>query len=241
MYFPYSRIANNRLFTPSVAVISTWFTRRRAAAMGIVASGSSVGAVVYPIVLQKLIPQIGFGWSVRIVALIQIVTLAISNLVMKSRLPPRKAGPLVEPKAFLQPSYTLYTIGAFLAFWGLYTPLFYSTSYAVKVNAPSNVEPYILPMMNVPPFWDSGLTIGCVGVWTDISEFGCRPFGDHQCSHSHRFRSGSVIVRLARHLNLARFRGICHVVRILFRIIGQLSASLCFSPHRSQWDEQNWG
>jgi len=229
----YSPIANNRLFTPAVAVISTWFKRRRAAAIGIVASGSSVGAVIYPIALEKLIPQIGFGWSVRTIALIQIVTLAISNIVMKSRLPPRKVGPLIEPKAFLQPSYTIYTIGAFLAFWGLYTPFFYSTLYAVKVNAPSNLEPYVLPMMNVSSLRDSELTIGRIGIWTDNSEYGCRPFGADECAHSHRFRSGSVIVRLAWYLNLARFRGIYHVIRILFRNIGQFTGCLRCSPHRS--------
>jgi predicted MFS family arabinose efflux permease len=148
---PLSNPSDLRLFIPGVACISTWFKRRRAAALGIVASGSSVGAVIYPIAVEKLIPQIGFGWAVRTVALIQVVTLAISNIIMKSRLPPRKAGPLIEPKAFLQPSYTLYTIGAFLAFWGLYTPFFYSTSYAEKVKAPANITPYVLSMMNVHP------------------------------------------------------------------------------------------
>lgn len=157
-----------------MACVSTWFKRRRAAALGLVASGSSVGAVIYPIAVEKLIPQIGFEWAVRVVALIQIFTLAIANIVMKSRLPPRKAGPLVEPKAFLQPSYTLYTIGAFLAFWGLYTPFFYATSYAAKVNAPANVAPYVLSMMNVSPSHQlRELTIGCIGFWTNISEHDC--------------------------------------------------------------------
>jgi hypothetical protein len=91
----------------------------------------------------------GFGWTVRVVALIQLVTLAIPNIVMRSRLPPRKAGPLIEPKAFLQPSYTLYTIGAFLIFWGVYTPIVYSALYAEKVNAPANISRYILSIMNV--------------------------------------------------------------------------------------------
>jgi MFS family permease len=140
------------LFIPGVACVSTWFKRRRAAALGIVASGSSVGAVIMPITLEKLIPQIGFGWAVRVIALIQLFTLLIPNIFMQSRLPPRKAGPLVDMKAWKQPSYTLYTAGTFLAFWGLYTPFFYATSYATKVGAPKNLAPYILAMMNVPSF-----------------------------------------------------------------------------------------
>ena len=111
-----------------------------------------MGAVIYPIALEKLIPQIGFAWSVRAVALIMAATLAISNATLKSRLPPRKVGPLVEPKAFLQASYSLYTVGAFLAFWGLYTPFFYATSYTQKIGAPENVSLYVLSMMNVLSF-----------------------------------------------------------------------------------------
>jgi len=137
------------LFIPGVACVSTWFRRKRAAALGIVASGSSVGAVILPVTAERLIPKIGFGWAVRVIALIQLVTLAVSVIVMRSRLPPRKAGPLVDPMAFKQKSYTLYTLGAYLAFWGLYTPFFYSQSYAEKVNAPSNVAPFVLSMMNV--------------------------------------------------------------------------------------------
>jgi MFS family permease len=83
-----------------------------------------------------------------VIALIQGITLLVANFIMKSRLPPRKAGPLIEPSAFLQPSYSLYTTGAFLAFWGIYTPFFYSTSFTQKLGAPENITQYVLSMMN---------------------------------------------------------------------------------------------
>jgi MFS transporter, MCT family, solute carrier family 16 (monocarboxylic acid transporters), member 3 len=142
-------IAVGIIFIPGVACVSTWFKRRRAAAIGIVASGSSVGAVILPTVAEKLIPKIGFPWALRVIALIQFVTMAISIIVMKSRLPPRKAGPWIDPVAFKQVTYSTFTVGAYFAFWGLYTPFFYSQSYAEKVNAPANVAPYVLSMMNV--------------------------------------------------------------------------------------------
>ena len=139
------------IFIPGVACVSTWFKQWRAAALGIVASGSSVGAVILPIAAEKLIPKIGFPWALRVIALIQLVTISISIIVMRSRLPPRKAGPWVDPIAFKQISYSTFTIGTYLAFWGLYTPFFYAQSYAEKVNAPSNISPYVLSMMNVHP------------------------------------------------------------------------------------------
>jgi MFS family permease len=188
-------LAHNRFFIPAVACVSTWFKQRRAFAIGIVASGSSVGGVIYPIVIGRLIPQIGFGWTVRVVALLQLVTLIIAVIVMKSRLPPRKAGPLVEPKTFLQPSYTLYTIGAFLAFWGLYTPFFYSPLYAEKIHAPTNVSVYLLSMMNVDVPEDcTADQIGRFGVWPNIAQYRRRQIGCDQCFHSYSHYCGDSYI-----------------------------------------------
>jgi hypothetical protein len=108
--------------------------------------------VIYPITAAKLIPLIGFGWAVRTLALIQIVTLLTSIIVLRSRLPPRKAGPWIELGAFKQISYSLFAAVLFLAGWVNWTPFFYSTSYAESVNTPANLAPYVLPMMNVVLF-----------------------------------------------------------------------------------------
>ncbi|KAF2176938.1 MFS general substrate transporter [Zopfia rhizophila CBS 207.26] len=56
------------LFIPSVAILSTYFTTKIATAVGLAASGSSLGGVIYPIVFHKLLPQIGFGWTTRVIA-----------------------------------------------------------------------------------------------------------------------------------------------------------------------------
>ncbi|KAJ5712427.1 hypothetical protein N7493_008895 [Penicillium malachiteum] len=48
------------LFLPSIAIVATYFTSRRAIATGITASGGSIGAVIYPIMFHKLI-NVGFG------------------------------------------------------------------------------------------------------------------------------------------------------------------------------------
>lgn len=47
------------------------------------------------------------------------------NLLLRTRLPPRKSGPLVEWGAFKEPSYVLFTFGVFLLYWTLYFAFFY--------------------------------------------------------------------------------------------------------------------
>ncbi|CAI7608975.1 unnamed protein product [Penicillium manginii] len=106
------------MFCPTLALISTYFVRRRGIALGLVASGSATGGLVFPAVVMKLLPQIGYGWTMRVLGLISVVTLVPCLLFFKQRLPPRKSGPVVEWAAFKEPSYLLFAVGMFLNFWG---------------------------------------------------------------------------------------------------------------------------
>jgi MFS family permease len=54
------------LFVPSISIVTHYFTRRRAIAMGIVSSGSSLGAIVHTAMLNKLLDcPAGFSWAIR--------------------------------------------------------------------------------------------------------------------------------------------------------------------------------
>lgn len=70
----------------SVGVPSMWFDTRLPLANGLAACGSGVGGVVYPVVFRRLNAAVGFGWAVRVVALIALLTLGFANATM--RLPP---------------------------------------------------------------------------------------------------------------------------------------------------------
>ncbi|CRK41642.1 hypothetical protein BN1723_018847 [Verticillium longisporum] len=65
-------MGSSAAFNASLASVSSWFFRRRAAALGIMVSGSSLGGVVLPIMMSRMIdPEIlnvGFPWTIRAVA-----------------------------------------------------------------------------------------------------------------------------------------------------------------------------
>ncbi|KAH8432321.1 uncharacterized protein LDX57_009960 [Aspergillus melleus] len=61
-----------------------WFERQQALAIGIAASGVSVGGIVFPLMIQRLIPIIGFGWTMRCAVLVLLVLTTISNLTLRS-------------------------------------------------------------------------------------------------------------------------------------------------------------
>ncbi|KAE8375301.1 major facilitator superfamily domain-containing protein [Aspergillus bertholletiae] len=137
------------MFCPTIALIPTYFTKRRSIAMGIVASGSATGGLVFPAVVMRLLPRIGYGWTMRILGFISLGTLMPCLLFLKQRLPPRQSGPLVEWAAFKEPSYALFAIGMFLNFWGIYIGFFYIGSFArdiINVSQSTSID--VLLVMN---------------------------------------------------------------------------------------------
>ncbi|QUC19572.1 uncharacterized protein UV8b_03813 [Ustilaginoidea virens] len=73
----------------AVGSASCWFKKRRGAAFGIFATGSSLGGVLIPLMLSYLSRSVWYGWTIRSVAFILLALLLIANLAMSSRPFPR--------------------------------------------------------------------------------------------------------------------------------------------------------
>ncbi|GAM84094.1 hypothetical protein ANO11243_020860 [Dothideomycetidae sp. 11243] len=137
------------LFVPGVAILSTYFQCNLASAVGVAAAGSSMGGVIYPIVLYHLIPRLGFGWATRIIAFISLATLVVSNTVMKVRVLPPGKRKLLDLPSFKEPPYTLFVLAGLVAFAGLYPPFFYIQSFAQdKHIMGDNLSFYSLAIIN---------------------------------------------------------------------------------------------
>ncbi|KAK7448847.1 hypothetical protein VKT23_013576 [Stygiomarasmius scandens] len=139
-------------YTPVVAVIGHWFHKRRPFAIGVIASGSSIGGVIYPIVLQRLIPKVGFPWAVRVMAFINMGCLAVSCLTIKTRLKPTvrrswRQG-LVDLNGFKEPTFCLACAATFIMFYVQFVPYFYIEAYADYRQITSTISRYIVAIMN---------------------------------------------------------------------------------------------
>ncbi|KAL4919108.1 major facilitator superfamily domain-containing protein [Aspergillus aurantiobrunneus] len=137
------------MFCPTIALTPTYFSKNRSVAIGIVASGSATGGLVFPAVVMRLLPQIGYGWTMRTLGFISLATLTPCLVFLRQRLPPRKSGPLVEWAAFKEASYLFFAIGMFLNFWGLYIGFFYIGSFSREIIGVSTTTSiYVLLLMN---------------------------------------------------------------------------------------------
>ncbi|KAJ7935198.1 major facilitator superfamily domain-containing protein [Mycena leptocephala] len=137
------------LFGPVNAVLGHWFKKKRGVALGFLASGSSVGGTLFPIVARNLIPRVGFPWTLRIMGFILLCSLGIANLAVRRRLPPKHvAGGLFNPAAFKNPAYTVYCFSGIVTFFGLYTLLTYIDVSATSVGVSPNFSFYLISMAN---------------------------------------------------------------------------------------------
>jgi len=187
---------------PPVAVVSRHLPQHRGVALGIVIGGSSIGGIIWPLVLQRLFanPGLGFGWSIRIVGFIMLPLFAVACITVREA--PKKSAdhkgvgsegsvsdgaaaseardrfseldlaeglgaPEGEVLALEQsqekkgtdlsnlrnPSFLLICAGFALAYFGLFTPLFYVSSYALDIGLSDSMAFYLLSIMNASSFF----------------------------------------------------------------------------------------
>ncbi|KAH8590703.1 MFS transporter, MCP family, solute carrier family 16, member 10 [Bisporella sp. PMI_857] len=137
------------LLLPSVAVMPQYFTKRRAFATGIGASGSSAGGVMYPIMFHKLLPRLGFAWTTRVMAFTMLGTLMIPILVMRAKSFPAERRPFVDLKVVRNIPYMLFSMGEFFGMMGMFIPFYYLSTYSLNTGfATEDQSFYLLSILN---------------------------------------------------------------------------------------------
>ncbi|KAF2184009.1 putative MFS monocarboxylate transporter [Zopfia rhizophila CBS 207.26] len=114
---------------PAFAAVSQYFDKNWAGAMGLVVSGSSIGGVIIPIVLSKMLndSSLGFGWS--------------------ARLPPRETQFWLI-STYKEERFVILIIALFFMFFGMFTPFFYLPTYAITQGIGPTLTGYQLSIVN---------------------------------------------------------------------------------------------
>lgn len=137
------------LFLAGVSVLPSYFSTKIGLAIGLASSGSSLGGVIYPIVLYRLIDRVGFGWSVRVIGFIALGTLLVPIAVMKMRFKPAKARAFIDQTAFTDTAYLLFILATLIGFIGLGVILFYLSYFTQSQHlGGSKIAFYIVPIFN---------------------------------------------------------------------------------------------
>ncbi|KAK9369541.1 major facilitator superfamily domain-containing protein [Lipomyces kononenkoae] len=140
------------VFNASVGSVSSWFKTRRAMALGIMSSGSSLGGIIFPILIRRLTVQSTFGWTMRACGFLVLGLLIISNFTVTSNVVPRGKWIPLYPRDlwihFKDPNYVLLASAFSLAFVGFMLPFTYIVSNAIYHGMNANLANYIVSVLN---------------------------------------------------------------------------------------------
>ncbi|EYE91894.1 MCT family MFS transporter [Aspergillus ruber CBS 135680] len=157
------------LVTPMLALVGQHIKVKRAAAMGIVIAGSSLGGVIWPIVIRELLqkPNIGFPWTMRISGFIMLPLLLISCTCCRPAPAPQptnedqtsstskepKKLPKTDFSILKQPKMQLTCLSFFIIYFGMFSPFFFTTSYGVKMGFSDDLSFYTVSIVNGASFF----------------------------------------------------------------------------------------
>ncbi|PLB49013.1 MFS general substrate transporter [Aspergillus steynii IBT 23096] len=142
-------IAMGLLQIPACAAVFQYFDKKRAVAIGVVVSGSSLGGIVMPIAISKMLnnSSLGFGWSVRIIGFLIMPFMAFAIVTVKARLPSRTTKFWIS-EAYQDPKFIILIISMFFTFIGIFTPIFYIPTYAVTRGMGPTLAGYMPAILN---------------------------------------------------------------------------------------------
>jgi MFS family permease len=128
-------LGNGLVFCPTISLVSTYFVRKRSLVIAIVAGGSATGGVVFPIIAERLLPRLGFPWTVRVMGFVFLANSAMILSLARTRLPPRKSGPVFDIMSFKELPYTVFVVGVFIMLLPVYSAYDYVSDCGENPNS----------------------------------------------------------------------------------------------------------
>lgn len=169
------------LFGPCLACTGSYFKKYRGIAMCVCSAGGGVGGVIFPIVANNLLREIGFSWTIRVLGFIELALLSLMILVMRDRLPfavrqkyaAQKnntsvfaIASWVDSTALKSPEFMFFVVGVTCCFFGLYIPFAQIQTFALHIHTDPNVATYIVSILN------TASTVGRLSVFLIANNFG---------------------------------------------------------------------
>ncbi|CEI97697.1 hypothetical protein RMCBS344292_11824 [Rhizopus microsporus] len=126
------------IYMAIMGVAPQWFNKRRGLALGLVASGSGIGGLVIPLIMNAINNSLGSGWTYRILGFICLFCDGMACILVRERNPPsttrKRFSQIVQFSVLKNPDYVLFAIGSNIGLFGYFIPYFFLPSYATYVG-----------------------------------------------------------------------------------------------------------
>jgi predicted MFS family arabinose efflux permease len=105
--------------------------------------GSSAGAIIWPVIMANLPQRIGFGWTVRLIALLVAILGIASTLLVRTRLPPKQHTSYFAFGEFRNPAYACVALSFPCLVLGFFSYLTFIGTYGRLIGL-GDFAPYLL-------------------------------------------------------------------------------------------------
>lgn len=133
-----------------LGALATWWKVRRATAYGLATSGSSIGGVIFPVMVNRLIPRVGFAWTMRTLAFIILLGVALAAATIRSN---RAHAPTsFNIRTYITPlkdkRFVLLCVSMTLFGFGLFLPFNFIPSAAQSLGMSVELSVYSIAILN---------------------------------------------------------------------------------------------
>jgi len=145
-----SAVGASIIWPSFAASLLTWFQKKRSTAFGIATTGSSIGGVIFPIMVYRLIPLVGFPWTMRIVAFLLLALLGVTNFTVKSMLE-HSPTPFTAKEYIVQlkdANFAVTVLGSAIFSFGLFVPFNFIILQAEHKGMSNHLAQYLVSILN---------------------------------------------------------------------------------------------
>ncbi|KAG1255121.1 hypothetical protein G6F68_010527 [Rhizopus microsporus] len=126
------------VYMAMMGVAPQWFNRRRGLALGMVASGSGIGGLVIPNIMNSINSSLGPGWTYRVLGFICLFCDVLACILVRARNPAPKTrkrlSQMIDLSVLKNADYLLFCIGSNIGLFGYFVPYFFLPSYATHIG-----------------------------------------------------------------------------------------------------------
>ncbi|KAE9576833.1 MFS transporter asaE [Colletotrichum fructicola] len=160
-------------YLPCILYMDQWFVRRKGFAYGVMWSGTGLGGVIIPLLLEYLLGTVGFRTTLRIWSGVLFGLTAPLAFFIKPRLPvsqmslsPIHAAPFKNLKFMLSRPFVLHQLANIVEALGFFLPGIYLPMYAQSsLGASAFPSALTLLLVNVASVF------GCIGMGSLVDRF----------------------------------------------------------------------
>ncbi|KAJ5401123.1 hypothetical protein N7465_011612 [Penicillium sp. CMV-2018d] len=137
------------LSTVALASVPQWFDRKAALAIGISMSGAGLGGVIFPFVLRAGFSNMGYKWTIRLMALLVLILGVLGTVLVKARLPKGRSKSTINLRSLQDARFTWLTFGIFALELEVFAGLGLYPTYVVMQGFSTSTSVVLLAVLNV--------------------------------------------------------------------------------------------